>query len=1383
MPRKTFLAIIIIIIAASMFPLGGMAQWAQNVKRGDTAYFLFGTSPRLERYALASREWLSTINLPTVYGPATAFAVDADSIYVAYGQSVKRYDLSGGNEVHIVNTAEAVQGIFVDGNVIFLNRSGSLYARVTSINKTDNSIIATFENYIDAVSGASIAPGINKIFGRSLGVSPSDITFVSYNDNGTFVNGGDSPHHGAYPSASRTWVFPDGAKVVDDSGTVYSTGNLAYINSFGGSITDLDFYGSNVPIVLRGTQLIAYSNALLPTGSQSLGYAPKNIYIAGADVLTFTFDVGQATGIRVDSVSLSALNPPSPGQPVDPKGLAYTPDAIFLDKNGILYLFSKAHQSLFRWDTLGQAYISTIPLVGSPSHVAYSAQNHKVYLAYSTGLIRQIDLNTTDFLETPFVNLPSSPLGLAAVDPYIFAVDGSGAWDTHYTFDASGVQADSVDWNYYSTEYIWSSVRQKLYFFRDDTSPNDLLWEEINADGGTYIGKPPGEIGGKIDSPLHDSAGFAHPIRVSPDGTVVVLGSGVIHDAVTLSRLATGLGNSITDAAWVDGHLRTIRTISGLSQLQQWTLPNYGLGSVRQLPGTALRLMELGPDRLLAISLLNGVPSFYVLNGNFSIIAPPSLSAPDDLNASIVSTSQINLAWQDVNGEESYTIERKSGVGGSWSEIGTATTGSTSYTDSTVVTGNQYYYRVIARNGGQSSPTSSEVSAALVMPATPMNVSALKLSSTSIQITWDDVPFETMYYLEQKTGAAGAWSQIATFAANTVVVTNNGLTPYTQYYYRIRAGNAIGMSGYSSSAGAITDPVLPATPVLTSASAAGPFVVDLVWSDVSYEDGYVIERRLGSNGVWGYLDSVAANSTGYSDGSVAPSTTYEYRLYAVNVLGPTANSNTRAVTTPQIPAPSTPVGLSAKALSSDSVMITWGDVSFESGYRLERRTENLNSWTVIATLPANSTSFTSTGLTNNTQYWFRVQAYNAYGNSPYSNEDDAVPMEIVDLLADDFDPDLNTGFWARILGGVARTGSQGFLGGNALYFSANGSRLATTIPLDVSLGGSIQFFMRAGNEGLEGNEFWNNSEIGENVVLEYSKDGGLSWVPIQTLETVYPSLSGWTSFSITIPIAAFGPNTQFQWRQLSNSGFAFDCWALDDLVIQGAAPQLPLPVPFVISSASSSTAISVFWIGVERASSYVVERKTGIGSWVSVGMVPQSITYYTDTGLKPGTAYSYRIQAVNAGGAAAYSTATSSYTWSQIQQWIADNYGSLDALDLNELISPAPDGSRPLLRYAFNLGSDEPQRFLEEGQSSGYPAIGLDSTHNRLCVEFVRRKASTNPGITYRVEFTDDLSTWTVLPNPVSTVDIDPVWERVRYEDTVTPHQASRRYFRVTVQP
>jgi hypothetical protein len=1359
------------------------AQWTQSMRSGNIAYFLFPSSPRLECYSLSNGQWLPPINLPTVYGSASAFGVDSDTLYVAFGQTVKRYNLAGSNEVHLVNVAETVQGIFTDGNVILLNRSVSLYARITSISKSNNAVIAQFENYVYALNGAAIAPSINKLFGRSIGISPADITYVSYNDDGTFVSGGDSPHHGDYPGGVRAWVFPGDNKVVDDSGTVYSTSTLNYLNSFGGTIADIDFYGTNIPIVLRGNQLVAYTSSLLPAGSHTLAVTPKNIYLNGTNVLAFTWDAGQTNGVRVDTVPLANLNPPTPGQPVNPAGLAYTPDATFVDTNGVLYLLSKTHQSLFRWDTSNQIYLPTIPLVDTPSYAAYSASNHRIYVAYSTGLIREIDLSSTNYTETPFANLPSAPRGLATADQYVFATDASGAWDTHYTFSPSGAPVDSVDWNYYSTEYIWSRARQKMFFFRDDTSPNDLLSEQINADGITYPSEPPGGIGTYTDSPLHDSTGFAHPIRISPDGMVVVLGSGVIHDATTLARLATTLGNSITDAAWVNGELRTIRTISGLAQLQQWTQPNYAQGSVRQLPGSAHRLLELGPGRLLAICLQAGTPTFYVLEPNFNVIPPPTLSSPGGLIASIVSSAQVNLAWNDVSGEESYTIERKVGVGGSWIEIGTATTSGTNYSDSTVSVGNLFYYRVIARNGGQFSAPSAEVAVALTIPAIPTNVAALKLSSSGIRVSWSDVDYESNYLLERRTGGAGAWSQIVALAADVTAYTNSGLAPNTQYFYRLRAGNIIGTSDYSSFVDATTDMVLPTTPSLTSATTNGPFAINLLWSNVSYEDGYVIERRTGTNGTWGFLTNATIDVTSFTDNSVMPVTTYEYRLFATNALGSTPYSNTRTVTTPQIPPPSAPAGLVANPLNTTSVSITWNDVSFETGYRLERRTENTNSWVVISTLPANTTAYTNTGLAQGIQYWFRVQAFNDYGNSPYSNQDDAVPANIVNLIADDFDPNQDPAFWAEIYGGIATNEGTGFRSNNALYFASSGTRSSTTIPLDVSLGGTINFHIRAGNEAADGNALWNNSESGETVVLEYLKDNGSIWTTIQTLNTVFPSLSNWTSFSVTIPTGAFGPTTQFRWRQLANSGITFDSWALDDVTIRGAAPLPPGPVPFTLASPLSDTSLAVFWMDAERAAYYIVERRTGPQPWSAVATLPGTMTYYTDFSLIPETPYSYRIKAVNAGGSCGYSPIAAAFTYTQAEQWLTENFGNPSAMDMNQMTVAGPDGSLPLLRYAYNLSADEPPHYLGVGQTSGYPSTWLDPNNDRLCVEFVRRKASMNPGITYQVQFCGDMSNWTTNSILINTLPIDSIWERVRYEDTISRGQAPARFSRVIVSP
>lgn len=225
----------------------------------------------------------------------------------------------------------------------------------------------------------------------------------------------------------------------------------------------------------------------------------------------------------------------------------------------------------------------------------------------------------------------------------------------------------------------------------------------------------------------------------------------------------------------------------------------------------------------------------------------------------------------------------------------------------------------------------------------------------------------------------------------------------------------------------------------------------------------------------------------------------------------------------------------------------------------------------------------------------------------------------------------------------------------------------------------------------------------------------------------------------------------------------------------------PGAVPFIISSAGSSTSIAVYWVEAERASSYLVERKTGLQPWAVVATVPMLENYYLDSGVVPGTAYSYRVRAANAGGTGPYSSVTTSLTWSQEAQWVYDNYGSPDALNHGDMTNRGPDGTMPLMRFAFNLTADEPWRCVEPGGSSGYPRIWLDPAGGRLFVEFARRIASMNPGVVYQVEFASDLSHWSSAPSPASITPVDSIWERVRYEDTLSCSNATARFCRISV--
>lgn len=102
-------------------------------------------------------------------------------------------------------------------------------------------------------------------------------------------------------------------------------------------------------------------------------------------------------------------------------------------------------------------------------------------------------------------------------------------------------------------------------------------------------------------------------------------------------------------------------------------------------------------------------PGYSVVNDN-AIPTPPA--APTNLMATAVSSSQINLSWTDNSSSEiAFKIERKTGAGGSWSEIHQTNPNVESYQNTGLSPNTLYYYRVRASNNGGDSAYSNESSA------------------------------------------------------------------------------------------------------------------------------------------------------------------------------------------------------------------------------------------------------------------------------------------------------------------------------------------------------------------------------------------------------------------------------------------------------------------------------------------------------------------------------------------------------------------------------------------------------------------------------------------------------------------------------------------------
>jgi autotransporter-associated beta strand protein len=282
------------------------------------------------------------------------------------------------------------------------------------------------------------------------------------------------------------------------------------------------------------------------------------------------------------------------------------------------------------------------------------------------------------------------------------------------------------------------------------------------------------------------------------------------------------------------------------------------------------------------------------------------------------------------------------------------------------------------------------------VPPAPASVAAYAGNNCNL-ISWPVTPGATSYNILSTATSGSNYTAVASNVIGPVCGSGTNNATYLDtnavngatYYYVVQSVNPTGTSTNSAespgavpSSGVSTNP--PAAPTGLSATV-GHSTATLTWSGSPGANYYTIQRSTlvdtlgGASNTLGTITlNNAITGTTYTDTSPNDGSIYSYFVTAT-AAGGTSSNSIPVVAVPIPPAPANPpsgITVTAGAGQTNNV-ISWSAVPGAVGYILERATSPGGPFTYVMSIT--ETTYTDTGLSGSSAYYYSVAAVNAGG--------------------------------------------------------------------------------------------------------------------------------------------------------------------------------------------------------------------------------------------------------------------------------------------------------------------------------------------------------------------------------------------------------------------
>ncbi len=484
---------------------------------------------------------------------------------------------------------------------------------------------------------------------------------------------------------------------------------------------------------------------------------------------------------------------------------------------------------------------------------------------------------------------------------------------------------------------------------------------------------------------VYDSEDFSVYSNVASATTAANIGQGGSVEAPT-QLVASPQSSSIINLTWTDNSGGS----AGFKIERHKNGEIYGLvttlsAGTTSFSDTGLLAATQYTYRVRAfVALVDSSPSNeYSATTDTAVVLPDT---PTGLAASIMSSHEIQLSWVSAGANTSgFKIERAT-ESGAFTLLANVNSSDRVYSDQAVLPTTMYRYRIFGVNVNVFSSASNVATvttpADATLPAAPSNLVGAVLDDQNIRLNWTDNSDNESGFVVYRSVGSGAFSEVGRVSTDVKTYTNGSISGNTTYHYKVHSYNGGGQSVDASNTITVTTPFnssdLSAPTDLRAVVITSPARIDLFWVDnASSEIGYVLRTTAPDNT---FSDrNLAANSTGYSFTSgLMTGLTYRFVVFASNG-SLSSPSNEVSVTVPNGFASvlNAPTGLIATHSSSTQIELAWYDTNTnpnESSIRVEHSTDSGVTFTTLATLGQNSTSYTHAGLGVMSRHDYRVVA-------------------------------------------------------------------------------------------------------------------------------------------------------------------------------------------------------------------------------------------------------------------------------------------------------------------------------------------------------------------------------------------------------------------------